>query len=202
MKLFNVSIKYKRNTTTDIQCRSGCKEYLSTVVFPQLLNTVKRIRGASYTRAKVPLPTQEYFQELVIKHFILGKNYMFCLNADPNLYKGFHHESSKKQYKVYLHIIHKAMRGQPYKKTPYQVYPEYGDKNGKFHVNLIINLEYYPDAKNLCNDLRRLLTSEYTKYKAKSCSLPTTYGRKPNMYACKDAAYMHRLGLIPFIKKY
>jgi len=201
MKLFKVSVRYKRKTATDITCRSGCKEYLSSVVFPQLLNSVKRHRGSSFTRAKLPIPTQEYFQELVNQHFVPNKNYMFVLNADPYVYHGFANESTKKKYKFYLFIIKKALRGKPYKKASYQVYPEFGDKNAKFHVNLLINLDYYPYVKSLCHDLRKELTTVRTKYPKYSCTLPRTYGRKPNCYACKDAVYMYKLGYHPYIRK-
>ena len=198
MKLFNVSIRYKRKSDTDFKCRSGCKEYLTSHVLPQLLRQVKKVRGVSYTRAKLP-PTQENYQSLVNQHFKPKQNYMFVLNADPYVYHGFKNESIKRKYKLYLYAIKKALRGKPYKKASYHVYPEFGEKNAKFHVNLIINLEYYPYVKCLCHDLRKYLTNRDTRYPKYSCTLPRTYGRKPNSYACKDAVIMYKMGIPPYI---
>lgn len=198
MKLFNVSIRYKNKSDTDLTCRSGCQKYYSSVVLTQMLNSVKKIRGVSYTRAKLP-PTNEDYNKLVNQHFKPNQNYMFVLNADPFVYHGFKHEKAKAKYKFYLRAIKKALRGKPYKKARYQVYPEFGDKNAKFHVNLVINLEYYPYVKLLCHDLRNLLTNRDTRFPKYSCTLPRTYGRKPNYYACKDAVIMYKMGLPPYI---
>lgn len=200
LKFFKVSVKVKRKSETDFTCRSGCKEYLSSTVFPQLLRRVKKVRGVSYTRAKLP-PTQENYKSLVDQHFTPNENYMFVLNADPYVYHGYKNESVKKKYKLYLYAIKKALRGKPYKKANYQVYPEFGDKNAKFHVNLLINLKYYPYVKSLCHDIRKSLTNSDTRYPKYSCTLPRTYGRKPNYYACKDARYMYILGYHPYIGK-
>ena len=200
MKLFNVKIKYKTNTEHSCQCKSGCtKNWFRNHVLKQLLNSVRRKRGISPLGQNTPSPT--YFDEEITKHFIPKQNYMFVLNADPYVYHGYQNESVKNKYKLYLWIIKKALRGKPYKNASYHVYPEYGDKNAKFHVNLVINLVYQPYVKSLCHDLRRLLTTRKTRYPSYSCTLPRTYGRKPNSYACKDAYYMYKLGIIPFIKE-
>lgn len=197
MKLFKVNIRYKSKSIHDFSCHSGCRDYFSSKVLLQLLNSVKKTRGISFTRAKSPL-TQVYFQELVNSHFKDKMNYMFVLNADPYVYHGFNKDSVKKKYKFYKYIIKKCLRGKPYKKAHYQIFPEFGDKNAKFHVNLLINLEYYPYVKLLCHDLRRELTTDRTRYPKYSCTLPRTYGRKPNTYACKDAVIMYKMGIVPF----
>lgn len=199
MKIFNVKIKYKRNTEHSFKCQSGCKDYFTNHVLKQILASVKRKRGISPLGQNTP-PNKVCFDDLITKHFIPKQNYMFVLNADPYIYHGYQNESTKSKYKVYLYIIKKAMRGKPYKNASYHVYPEYGDKNAKFHVNLVINLEYYPYVKSLCHDLRKQLTTSKTRYPSYSCTLPRTYGRKPNYYACKDAIYMSKLGIVPFIK--
>ena len=126
---------------------------------------------------------------------------MFVLNADPYVYHGFMKDSVKKKFKFYKYIIQKCLRGKPYKKEPYHIYPEFGDKNAKFHVNLLINLEYYPYVKLLCHDLRKELSTDRTKYPKYSCTLPRTWGRKPNSYACKDAMIMYKMGIPPHIQK-
>lgn len=197
-ELYKVSIKNKavkkesKNPTT-------FKEYFSSKVLIQLLNTVKRQKGISLFRQNSPLRQVDY-EELVTKQFIPNKNYMLVLNACPYLLKRQRIKTSKKMYQLYLHAIKSSLRGKPYKKTQYQVYPEFGDINGKFHVNLLINLECYPYVKDLCHEIRSRITDDYTKTPRYSCTLPTTYGRKPNFYACKDAYYMQNLGYPPYIR--
>ena len=199
-EIFNVKIKYKTKSEHSCKCESTCsKNWFSKYVLKQLLGTVKKKRGVSVLGQNSPPPN--YFDEEIIKHFKSKQNYMFVLNADPYIYHGYQNENTKRKYQHYLWVIKKALRGKPYKNASYHVYPEYGSKNAKFHVNLVINLEYYPYVKSLCHDLRKLLTTSKTRYPSYSCTLPRTYGRKPNTYACKDAYYMYKLGIVPFIKE-
>ncbi len=196
-ELYNVSIKskaVKRESSTPITF----KEYFTVNVLTQLLNTVKKQRGVSVFRQNSPLRQVDY-EELVTKQFIPNKNYMLVLNACPFLLKVSKTKTPKKIYELYLWAIKRSLRGKPYKKTKYQVYPEFGDINGKFHANLLINLDSYTYVKDLVHEIRSRISYGGREFRY-SCTLPTTYGRKPNFYACKDAYYMQNLGYPPYIK--